>query len=1065
MRPHLNNFLVFRPIMLAFALAAIIACVANSKAFTPRHAKAQRAASTASLVTGAGVERRIAGGESHDYDLAAREGQGVFVLVEQRGIDLALELYAPGGERLIRSDTPNGTAGPERLFFIVPSGGTYRVRVVATAGAEAAGYSISLEQQREATPQDRLRVSAQAEFLAALALRKEQKEQATRRGIERLRESARLWGEAGDKFGEGWALLQAGLYRYFLGETEAALAEYRRALPVCREAGDRNGEAVALDRIATASVYLGDVAASLEYFGRALELRRAVGDRQGEAVTLTGLGNVQASVGETQKAFDLLFRALDLRRAVGDRAGEAYTLTTIATTYSLVGEWPKALDHYGAALRLRVELGDRRGQARTLNGMGGVYAASGNTAKAVECFESALPLSREYGDPYAEADALAGTAEVLTVTGEPRKALAPLARVLAVRRGLNDSQGVAATLAAIGVANATLGEAGAAREALREALPLSRRVGDRNGEANVLYRLARVERDAGDLAQSRLHAEEAIAVVESLRASVTNPKLRASYFATARRAYEFYIDLLVRLSSSRPGEGLEVAALRASERARARSLLEMIAEARADVRADAPAELVARDKRLRLLVESKTDTRIRLLAGGRGPEDVAPLTEEIARLEAEYQQVETEIMRASPRYAALADSHTLGLEEIRSRLLDDETVLLEYSLGDERSYVWAVTTRDVMVRELPARREVERAALEFYQTLLDARPEEEGEGASARSGRVQRARQSLPASAAALGRMLLGPVASLVGSKRLLVVKDGALQYVPFGALQEPGAGAGQYSPLLVSREVSSAPSASVLALQMRLNDGRARAPRSVAVVADPVFERDDPRIRSAEARGSARAPAQAPPTVSRISVTRGGELRIPRLPFTRGEAEAVAASAGRGALLALDFRASKRTVEDGAFGDFRIIHFATHGVLDGEHPELSGIVLSLYDEQGRPQSGLLGLPEIYRLKLNADLVVLSACQSALGKEVRGEGLDGLTRGFMYAGASRVVASLWKVDDAATAELMKHFYRAMLTEGKSPAAALRSAQLAVRGKKRWSDPYYWAAFVLQGDWK
>jgi CHAT domain-containing protein len=175
-------------------------------------------------------------------------------------------------------------------------------------------------------------------------------------------------------------------------------------------------------------------------------------------------------------------------------------------------------------------------------------------------------------------------------------------------------------------------------------------------------------------------------------------------------------------------------------------------------------------------------------------------------------------------------------------------------------------------------------------------------------------------------------------------------------------------------------------------------------------------------------------------------------------------APAGAG-MEAIDFKASRMTALSPELSQYRIVHFATHGVLDDKYPDLSGIVLSLVDEQGQRQDGFLRLHDIYNLNLPCDLVVLSACQTGLGKEVKGEGLIGLTRGFMYAGAARVVASLWKVDDRATSELMKRFYRRMLREGMSPAAALRTAQIEMQGQKQWRSPYYWAGFVLQGEWK
>jgi CHAT domain-containing protein len=199
--------------------------------------------------------------------------------------------------------------------------------------------------------------------------------------------------------------------------------------------------------------------------------------------------------------------------------------------------------------------------------------------------------------------------------------------------------------------------------------------------------------------------------------------------------------------------------------------------------------------------------------------------------------------------------------------------------------------------------------------------------------------------------------------------------------------------------------------------------------------------------------------------VGQSNDGRIPRLLASRQEAEAIMAVVPwRSAFKALDFDASRATVSTPNFGQYRILHFATHTMIDNEHPELSGIVLSLVDSKGYPLDGFLRMSDIYDLKLSSNLVVLSACSTALGKEVRGEGLISLTRGFLYAGASGVTASLWKVDDEATAELMRHFYAGIFQRGLTPAAALREAQLAMWNEKRWRAPYYWAAFVIQGQY-
>jgi CHAT domain-containing protein len=315
-----------------------------------------------------------------------------------------------------------------------------------------------------------------------------------------------------------------------------------------------------------------------------------------------------------------------------------------------------------------------------------------------------------------------------------------------------------------------------------------------------------------------------------------------------------------------------------------------------------------------------------------------------------------------------------------------------------------------------------------------------------------------PGSAAsALGLMLLGPVADRLGSKRLLVVADGALQYVPFAPLPSPS----HRHPLIVDHEIVYLPSASALAVLRNELADRKPAPKLAAILADPVFDAHDPRVTGGP-------PGKTPsltPGLER-SAQEVGLLTFERLGSTRREADDLAALAARGQYLrAVDFAASRATALSPEMANYRIVHLASHGLLNPAHPEMSGIVLSLVDSRGRPQNGFLRAGDIYNMRLAAELVTLSACQTALGKEVQGEGLIGLTRGFMYAGAARVLASLWRIPDRATAELMRRFYQAMLVDGLAPPAALRKAQVQMYRDSRSSAPYNWAAFVLQGEWR
>ncbi len=395
----------------------------------------------------------------------------------------------------------------------------------------------------------------------------------------------------------------------------------------------------------------------------------------------------------------------------------------------------------------------------------------------------------------------------------------------------------------------------------------------------------------------------------------------------------------------------------------------------------------------------------------------------------------------------------LTAQQIQTNLLDRETLLLEYSLGEERSYLWVVSKEGLRSFRLPSRAKIEAQAIQVSQLIAARAP-----------ARV------LDAAASELSRMVFGDAGPSLGGKRLLIVPDGALQSVPFAMLPEPGTNTpGAHQPLVVRHEVVMTPSASALAALRTQVAGRKPALKTLAVFADPVFDSSDPR-----AGGVASTFAPKPEAarllehLSSDSASPGSvsSLRIPRLPWTAQEADRILRVAGDPSdLKAVGFDASRATAINGRLSDYKYLHFATHGYLDTERPELSALVLSQIDSRNQPEDGFLRVDDIYNARLSAELVVLSACQTGLGKEVRGEGLMGLTRAFLYAGVPRVIVSLWNVNDQATAELMADFYGKLLRSGMRPSAALREAQLQLRKQKRWQSPYYWAAFVQQGDWQ
>jgi CHAT domain-containing protein/tetratricopeptide (TPR) repeat protein len=802
------------------------------------------------------------------------------------------------------------------------------------------------------------------------------------RAVDALARSAGMFHQLADKAGERSPRNNLGLTFLDLGQVDQARAEYNVSLALARETADRNGEAYALAGLAGAASLEGRLQSAIDDTTSALEIWRGLGNRQLEAQMLGNLGQTQMKLGDTAAGLRYFLRAQEIEKLAPNRRLEAQTQRNIAQAYFQLGEPGKALPFIRTSLKFWRELDNRPEEAEATSLLADILANSQQPAEAIDAYAMARTLAHDAQHPNAEIHALTGLSSVRLNQGQYLDAF----------------------------------------ERASEAVTLARRSSLKVAEEQALVSLGRVESARNELTAARGHLESAIELAESIRLSVAGPDWRTSYFSRVRDKYDLLIDVLMRLHERTPTEGLDARALELSERARARGLLDLLGESRANIREGIDPQLLERDRKLRTMLAGRKD------GADRGLEAVL----------GDYRQLQNEIHARSPHYAALVQPEPVRLDDIQHRFLDDDTALVEYVLGEERSYVWVATPTGLVSRVLPARARIETAARTAYDALRDP---------GAPGGRE---------SLRALGRLLLDPIADLIGTKRLAIVTEGPLQYIPLASLPDAAGRA-----LVESHEIISLPSASTLEVLRRELDGRPPAPRSLFVLGDPVFDRRDPRVHSGKT---------LPPTPSTEAAQRSAEESgagsLERLYFTRGEAEDLASLAQDGTVRPLlDFDASLDRVKGESLGSYRYIHLATHGLLNNRHPELSGLVFSLVDAEGRPRDGFLPAYDVYNLRLNADLVVLSACQTALGEDIRGEGLVGLARGFMYAGAARVVSSLWSVPDSATAELMRRFYRGMLVGHLPPAAALRAAQRSIRAEPRWSAPYYWAGFVIQGEWR
>lgn len=885
-----------------------------------------------------------------------------------------------------------------------------------------------------------------------------------------------------DRWGQAQLYNNIGLTYSNIGSQLKAIENLEKAISIWHGMdGQRRLEMNAVVNAAKAYVEMGELDAAFERYRAVLNFCEAE-DRTTnlKPFALNGLGLVYDTWADSEQARANYQQALELFRAAQFPRGEADVLDNLGMVHAFIGDATRALEYFREALAIRQSLTEPKGWAMTLSNIGYAETLLGDKQEALKHLELALPLSEQSRDRRFQAYTLVRTGMAYVATGDPRKAVEVYERALAIQSAADfqDRRGQAITLDKIGEALALLGEETQALSKYGQALERWKGVGDRQGEALSLYGIARVEFGRNNLANARDRVEEAIDIIDSLRYKVSGRQLRMTYFAAKQDYYALDIDVRMRLYGATGSAADMEAALSASERARARNLNDLLSEARANPHKGMSAEEVEAYRRLEDKIGEMRQTLFRLRSLGK-KDDGAAVEQKLAAYMGEQEELQARAAKAGANKAETGQVQPLKPREIQ-QLLDPDTMLLQYSLGDSRSHLWVVTRADIEHYSLAGRAELEKAAEQFRQMLTAREPLRVGESTDAYLERWRLTPEQYRRSALELSRLVLGRVWSRLGNRRLVIVADGALQYIPFEALPLPEA-AGDGRPasdaadlplLLKQNEVIYQPSASTLAL-LRGRAPRGGAFKTVAVLADPVFDDKDDRVRLPPGVRAVAA-ARRPPSDERLtrSLRDLGDLgdvdfTLPKLEYSRREANAITSVAPRGSMMAVGFKANRATLTSLALGRFSIVHFATHGILNDRHPELSGIVLSMVNKRGEPEDGYLMLRDIYNLDLPADLVVLSACRTGIGKQVRGEGLQGLMRGFMYAGSPRVVASLWRVDDAATAELMKRFYRHMLGKSRMPAAAaLRKAKLEMlsAGGER-SAPYYWAGFVLQGDWK
>lgn len=1005
-------------------------------------------------------ERRLEPGGRHDYTFELATDHYARIEVEQKGLDVYLELFDPGGSLLTEVDSPTGTEGTEAASVVGEPGGAYRLAVVSSdPEAEPGGYVIRLTEPRPATEENRIRVATERVFHQGETLRRARKSE---EAIPLYREALSGWRSLEDATGEAQALHRLG---WMLGRSrryEEGLGTLNSARELFQQTGDRRMEGGTLNLIGRIHLRLGDPRQALEAHRRALEIFEQLGNLEGRAAALDNLGNLHKRAGRIEEAFRCFEQALEIWQQVGYLQEQAATRLSLGDLYLLQNELEAARSSLERARSLGEETEDSRAVAIALRRLGDVHDRRGQQDEAREVLERALEIQREGEDHRGMATTLSSLGTVAMKRGDLAAARDHLEDALEHCRQLEDSHLEAVVLHKLGRVAYREGELEEAHRLHSEAIPLYREHRDPRGETSATFGAARALHDLGRLEEAKRLLEQTTEAAEASRTASESLELRATYFASRAHYWELYVDTLMALHQRHPSDGYDVLAFDATERWRARSFLDLLQQGRLELREGAGDEILARERQLREQLDRLQENRLLELSRGE-PSPEESLEAEEREILRQLDRVHREIRTGSGRPRDLTAPNVLRLSQIQDDLLDPETLLLAYFLGPERSYLWVVGKRSFESHVLPERETVEALARELQgrvekPSVLDRR---------AQADAVARLSETILAPAA--GALASGDPDVGQGPRRLVVVADGALQYIPFAVLEDPAArsrGEEEGPTHLVRRHRTiHLPSASVLGavrergreVEPQRRDEEARegeGPRPlIAVVADPVF---------------GTGPAGSEPALTEAVVRSARDLGLGRpapLPYTRNEAEAILGMVPEDRRLGLlGHDATRDSVLQGELNSYPIVHFATHGLVHPAHPELSGLLLTVVDEDGEPRGGFLSLADVYSLDLSARLVVLSACETGLGKELQGEGLMGLTRGFFHAGASGLVVSLWQVQDRSTAELMERFYRRLFEGAASPAEALRQAQLSMLDEGEWRDPYYWAPFIFQGDW-
>ncbi|HMT08619.1 MAG TPA: CHAT domain-containing protein [Pyrinomonadaceae bacterium] len=846
-----------------------------------------------------------------------------------------------------------------------------------------------------------------------------------------------------------------GLFEYSFGKVGKARSYFEQAEPIVQSTEDPRIICQVYIYSGYSAIREDDPFTTLDKANTALSIAQQYDYAKGRSNANFALAYTRVVLGDNQLALETLKAAEADLLPDADMLEHAIILNTKASIYLELGRLDVARPNYQRAIEYFDRLKNPRGRMSAMLSIADIEFGLDNKQEALRLYEEVRKIATSLDDKFQLGVISERIGDVAFSNGELNVALEKYRSAMSAY----ESKGVrlARIENSIALVLERIGDTAKAQALIESARVNNDKIRDPVELARNYFHLARIAAGRGDAKKAESHIVESIKITDKLHSSIDGSDLRTSYFAKVTDRFDLYVSLLMSGKLGTDQQRARSDALAVVERSRARTLRDTLALAGSDFRRDASPEIVKREREILTVLNLKKSRLTDLLTDKGDAAETETLEREIAQTEEDLDNIRLQLRRDSPIYSQLKSPDNFDLADFQANVLKDDELLLEFSLGVQESYLWAVDKQSIAAFKLPSRAIIE-GKVNRLRELLGSRELKPGESLEVYDSRIKAAEADYASEARALSNELFGQAYQHFAGKKLIVAADGRLHQFPVGALPVPTAQG--IEPILLSNEVTYVPSATALKI-LRMERNADRKPeQDVLVFADPVFSRSDERV-------SNRDSSVEPTFAAVLSTFRNVEslTSLSRLPASEDEARSISEVVGtRRTKVLSGFSANRDGVMKGDIEDFRVVHFATHGLIDENRPELSGILLSVFDSEGKElDGGFVRMQDVFGLRLNSDLVVLSACNTGIGKEVKGEGVMSINSAFLQAGARSVVSSFWKVDDVATKELMTEFYRGLSGDGLAPSAALRQAQIQMFKDSRFRSPFYWAAFAASGD--